>query len=101
MIYILNNKTIIEEELSRLLLAEKELKKSYVAKRYGLHNPVLTFTIVLEGDINGSHLWICDTNVDRVISRAKEYFSFSKTEFTIYINDNYCLYKTLYKRKDE
>lgn len=90
--YILNKKVLTDKELLEFLKAVETFQSSYIVKKFGLKHPVATYKIVLEGNIDGVHTWICDTDIYQVIQRAKEYFSFQKTEFIIYINDNYNIY---------
>lgn len=90
--YILNKKNLTDKELSEFLEKVEAFRHLHIVKKIGLKHPIATYKIVLEGNDDGNHTWIFDTDIHRVIQRAKEYFSFQKTEFTIYIKDNYCLY---------
>ena len=90
--YILNKKTLTDKELLEFLKKVEAFRHSCIVKKFGLTHPIATYKIVLRGDIDGTHTWIFDTDIHRAIQRAKEYFSFQKTEFVIYIKDNYCLY---------
>jgi hypothetical protein len=91
--YILNKKVLTDKELLEFLKAVETFQNSRIVKKFGLKYPVATYKIVLKGNIDSDHLWICDTDIYKVIERAKEYFSFQKTDFVIYINDNYYIYK--------
>ena len=91
--YILNKKVLTDQELLEFLKAVKDFQNSRIVKKFGLKYPIATYKIVLEGNIDEAHTYMFDTDIHNVIQRAKEYFSFQKTEFIIYINDNYCLYK--------
>jgi hypothetical protein len=91
--YILNKKVLTDKEMLEFLKAVKTFQNSRIVKKNGLKYPIATYKIVLEGNIDDTHTWICDTDIHKVIQRAKEYFSFQKTEFIIYINDNYCIYR--------
>lgn len=90
--YILNKQILTDKELLEFLKKVETFQNSHIVKKNGLKYPIATYKIVLEGNIDGTHTWIFDTDIHRVIQRAKEYFSFQKTEFIIYIKDNYCLY---------
>lgn len=90
--YVLNKKILTDTELLEFLKKVETFRNSRFVKKNGLKHPIATYKIVLEGNIDSNHTWIFDTDIHRVIQRAKEYFSFQKTEFIVYIKDNYCLY---------
>lgn len=90
--YILNKKFLTDKELSEFLEKVEAFRHLHTVKKISLKYPIATYKIVLKGNIDDTHTWICDTDIHKVVQRAKEYFSFQKTEFIIYINDNYCIY---------
>lgn len=92
--YILKEQELSEAELANFLQKVEEFRKSRAVKRHGLQHRIATYQIVLKGN-----MYICDDDINRVIKRAKEYFDYQKTDFTIYIHDQYLIYEAIKKER--